>query len=300
MTVGDSFPTGRTGRVIAHHGVRVKIETDTGDVIQFKPPRRSVWVVGDIVVFKEERPVAILPRTTELARRSPTGAPQPIAANIDRLLIVTACGESFKEALVDRFIVAARHAGVAPAVVVNKIDLAVADETAKAERAWGAFGVPVLPVSAATGAGVEAIRTLLADTVGALVGQSGVGKTSLINRLIPGLDRAVGAVNVKTEKGAHTTSSALLVKIPGSSGAIIDSPGVRQFAPSGLAPVDVARYFPGFETVSGKCRFRDCLHETEPACAIRQAWKEGALPDGLYDSYKRLLASVKEDARIDR
>lgn len=291
------FPVDGVGRIIAHHGVRVRIEAPDGETLQWKPPRGSVWVVGDRVRIENGRPVDIEPRSTELARTGGNGARQALAANLDRLLIVTACGESFREGLVDRFIVAARHAGIEPVVILNKIDLSHGDEIAKAERAWGAFGIPVYPVSAETGKGVDTLVPLLDGHLSALVGQSGVGKSSLANRLAPGSDRAVGEVNAKTEQGLHTTSSSLLIPVIGTSGALIDAPGIRQFIPSDISITDAAIHFPGFENLSGGCRFRDCLHESEPGCLVTEARDAGTIPDGLYESYLRLLTSVKEANR---
>ncbi|MBF0169703.1 MAG: ribosome small subunit-dependent GTPase A [Nitrospinae bacterium] len=297
MTDDGLFPVDGIGRVIAHHGVRVRIETAEGLVVAWKPPRGSVWVVGDRVRIEAGRPVDIEPRRTELARTSSGGVRQPVAANLDRLFIVTACGESFREGLVDRFIVAARHAGIEPVVVLNKIDRSQGEEAAKAHRAWGAFGIPVYPVSARTGEGIDRLLPMIDGTLSALVGQSGVGKSSLANVLAPGADRLVGEVNAKTEQGSHTTSSSLLIPVAGTSGALIDAPGIRQFAPSEISVTDAALYFPGFENLSGGCRFRDCLHEKEPGCVVTAARDRGEIPDGLYESYLRLLLSVKEANR---
>lgn len=294
MTDDGLFPVDGVGRVIAHHGVRVRIEAPDGEVLQWKPPRRSVWVVGDKVRIVDGRPVEPLPRSTELARTGSNGQRQPLAANLDRLLIVTACGESFREGLVDRFVVAARHAGIEPVVIVNKIDLSQADEVAKARRAWGDFGIPVFPVSAETGEGVDALIPLIDGHLCALVGQSGVGKSSLANRLAPEADREVAEVNAKTEQGTHTTTASLLIPIPGTNGGLIDAPGIRQFVPSELTVAEVAGHFPGFESFSGACKFRDCLHESEPGCEVTAARDAGQIPDGLYESYLRLLTSVKE------
>lgn len=296
MLVPPQNPGGPvTGRVISHHGLRVRIAAP-GGVVEWKPPRRESWVVGDIVVFDGDRPKTIEPRANELVRvATGKGKRQALAANLDWLVIVTACGDWFKPGLVDRFIVAAGHGGIRSMVALNKTDLEGADECAATVAEYARLGYPVHCVSALTSDGVDALAGALAGSVSALVGHSGVGKTSLLNRLVPGADMAVGEAHEASGRGRHTTTTALMVELPGG-GALIDSPGIRQFAPSGLDPMDVADHFPGFSEHTGQCKFRDCLHETEPGCAVRNAKDDGAISEELYASYLRLLASVKEAA----
>jgi len=286
--------TPRTGRIIAHHGKKVVIAAG-GGLVEWKPPHRETWVVGDVVRFVKDRPKTIEPRRNELARISTRkGARQALAANLDWLVIVTACGEAFKPGLVDRFIVAAGHARIGAMVVLNKIDLEGAGRFIEEISAYRNMGVPVHCVSALTGEGLDEFAAALKGFVSAMVGHSGVGKTSLINRLAPGVERAVGAVHEETERGRHVTSSSLMVDLPGG-GSLIDAPGIRHFVPTGLEPRDVAAHFPGLDAEGG-CKFRDCLHVTEPGCGVREAVDRGGVDRARYESYLRLLASVKESS----
>ncbi|MBI5815448.1 MAG: ribosome small subunit-dependent GTPase A [Nitrospinae bacterium] len=280
------------GRVIAHYGLRVHIRTDEG-VVEWKPPRRETWVVGDMVVFQDGRPKTILPRKTELARLSFSGASQVLASNLTKMVIVTAAGPAFKPGLIDRFCVAASHAGLSASIALNKIDLPGAEEFAAAARRFEKWGIEVNAVSVRTGEGLNGLAESLRGHVSVMVGQSGVGKTSILNHIAGGAARAVSEVNEKTGAGKHTTTVSILVELP-CGGALIDSPGIRQFVPSGLEPRDVADHFPGFEKLRGGCKFRDCLHTAEPGCAVRDAVKQGALDDERYQSYIRLLESVKQ------
>ena len=289
---GNKSLSGPSGRVIAHYGLRVHIKTGDG-VVEWKPPRRESWVVGDMVVFDNGRPKTIAPRRTELARIAADGARQPLAANLDSLLIVTACGSAYKPQLIDRFIVSARHAGLEPSVILNKIDGPDSNMFINMAAMYEKYGVALRKVCALTGEGMVELTASLAGRVSALVGESGVGKTSILNRIAPSLSREVGEVNVKTGAGKHTTTVSLLVDLPGG-GAIIDSPGIRTFTPSGLEPRDVAGFFPSFEKFHSGCRFRDCLHLTEPGCAVTEAVNEGGLDKERYESYTRLLQTVKD------
>lgn len=289
--------TEKTGRIIAHHGLRVHIDIG-GQVVEWKPPRRENWVVGDYVRFEGGRPKALEPRRNEFSRLGYGAKPQTLAANLDLLLIVTACDSNYKPGLIDRFIVSAGHSGIGAAIVLNKTDLPGAREYIEVAGLYEKLGYDVHQTSAVTGDGVEELGHALQGKTSALVGHSGVGKTSLLNRLAPGLDRPTGDVHDKTSLGRHVTSASLLVELPGG-GFIIDSPGIRQFAPSGLEPEDVARYFPGFADLAGSCKFRNCMHISEPRCAIKKAVEDGLLEESLYESYKRMYESVKEHAEPD-
>ncbi len=283
----------KTGRLIAHHGLKVLISTPEG-VVEWKPPRRQTWVVGDIVRFVGDRPKSIEPRRNELARTSDhRGARQVLAANLDCMAIVTACGDLFKPGLIDRFAVAASHAGIKAIIVVNKIDIPDSGKFIRAAQEYEPLGYDVLPVSAISGAGIERLEKSLGGLISTMVGHSGVGKSSLINRLVPGADRLVAKELGEISKGRHTTTSALMIDMPGG-GAIIDSPGIRLFSPTGVSPADVASHFPGFSAYSGGCRFRDCLHVEEPGCSIRDGVETGRIDKGRYASYIRILQSAKE------
>ncbi|MGK7345465.1 MAG: ribosome small subunit-dependent GTPase A [Candidatus Nitrospinota bacterium M3_3B_026] len=277
----------------AHHGARVRIDTAAG-MIEWKPPRREVWVVGDYVVFEKGRPKTIAPRKNELARSGFGGTRQVLAANLDQMVIVTSCDANYRPGLVDRFAVIAGHEGMAAIIVLNKVDLPGAEGYVEQARAYEKLGLRLLLASALTGEGLEELKEALKEKTSAMVGHSGVGKTSLLNALIPGLDRPVGDVDEETARGRHITTVSLLAPLP-EGGFIIDSPGIRQLVPSEITPEDVARHFPGLQEYIGGCRFRDCLHIAEPGCAVREAVENGAIGEKPYASYRRLLESLKEN-----
>ena len=281
------------GRIIAHLGTRVRIKTAQG-VVEVKPPRKAAgWAVGDIAVIRGGMGVEIRERKNELTRVGGNGEKQTLAANVDLVVAVTACGEAFKLGLIDRFCVTAFRMGADFAIALNKMDIEGADWQLMKARAYEALGVPVHPVSARTGEGMEKFAKSLSGKICALLGHSGVGKTSILNRLAPGLDRAVGEVYGKSDQGRHTTTMSLLVELP-CGGAIIDSPGLRQFSPADIEARDVAEFFPGIRDFSGSCKFRDCLHLTEPGCSVTAALADGRLDRQRYESYTRLLESIKE------
>jgi len=283
----------KTGRLIAHHGLKVRISTPEG-VVEWKPPRRQTWVVGDIIRFAGDRPKSIEPRRNELARASDQrGARQVLAANLDCLAIVTACGDLFKPGLIDRFAVAASHAGIDAVIVINKIDIPDSGRFIRAVAEYESLGYEVFPTSATSGLGIERLKKSLSGLTSTMVGHSGVGKSSLINKLIPGVDRLVAKEFGDAGKGRHTTTSSLMIDMPGG-GALIDSPGIRLFSPTGVSPADVAAHFPGFSAYSGGCKFRDCLHVSEPGCSIRDGVQNGRIDKDRYASYIRILQSAKE------
>jgi len=281
-----------TGRVIANFGQSVKIATRHG-VMKWKPPHRESWVVGDLIKFADGRPKTVLARQNELSRMSGRkGARQALAANIDWLVIVTACGESLKPGLIDRFIVASSHAGIRPMIVLNKIDLENAPECKTQVGGYRALGFPVYCVCALTGEGIDAVAGALKNSISSMAGHSGVGKTSIINLLAPGSDRMVKEIHKETQRGKHTTTNALMISLP-SGGAIIDSPGIRLFSPAGVDRSEVAAHFPGFRKWLTGCKFRDCLHLTEPDCSIRSAVDDGHIAPDRYSSYLRLVESMQ-------
>lgn len=281
------------GRIIAHLGARVRIQTAHG-VVEVKPPRRNAgWAVGDIAVIRGGMGVEIRERKNELSRVASNGETQTLAANVDLVVAVTACGEAFKLGLVDRFCVTAARMGAGFSIVLNKMDIEGSAQQLAEARAYEALGAPVYPVSARTGEGMEEFASSLSGKICALLGHSGVGKTSILNRLAPGVDRAVGEVYGKSGQGRHTTTMSLMVELP-CGGAIIDSPGLRQFSPADIEPGDVAEFFPGIRDFAGSCKFRDCVHLAEPGCSVRAALADGRLDPQRYESYIRLLESIKE------
>ncbi len=283
-----------TGTVIAHHGASVTVEFE-GMTTRVKPPDKQKWVVGDMVRVENGIPKENLQRRNELARVGATGKRQVLAVNLDLLLIVTACQPGFNPVVLDSFVIAAHHAGIRPVIVLNKIDLDHDDKYRSAALDYRNLGLPLFCVCAITGEGMDDFYDALADNVSALVGQSGVGKTSLLNHMFKGIQRKVGVLSEKSGLGKHTTTSSLMVTT--ATGArILDSPGIRQFTPTGLTPSDVAECFPGFmEFLEAGCHYRDCLHMTEPGCSILAAVEDGRIEARLFESYKTHLGLAKKE-----
>jgi ribosome biogenesis GTPase len=265
-----------------------------------KPETRPV-AVGDrvsLALSGEEGVIeSVAQRSNRLARGHAgggrRGSVQVIAANIDSLLVVAALDDPpFRPGLVDRFIVAAEAQGIHPVLLLNKVDL-------PADRAvvqpYRDFGFEVLQTSIVTGEGIDELRALMNRGISMLIGHSGVGKTSLLNAVSPGLELATGAVTGYHGRGRHTTTRVVLVPLLGG-GWVVDSPGIREFAVQGVGPAELARLYPGFGELPAACRFDDCRHKHEPACAVRGAVEDGSLPAERRERYLRLLQDVETQA----
>ena len=249
--------------------------------------------VGDEVRFDPERAalVEVLPRRTKLARLRSfrPGREQVIAANIDRLAIVTSVSSPpFRAGAVDRFLLAARAGGLDALLVVNKLDLLEKDALPD-EIAGYAVVVPIFAVSAASGAGLEALGRALADGTTVLAGHSGVGKSSLLNALQPELRLETGEISAKWDRGRHTTSRSTWLRLRGG-GVVIDTPGVREIGTGPVDPDELGAVYPEIALAGVDCRFRDCRHDTEPGCGVRAAVEAGRIPAARLASFQRLLA----------
>ncbi len=228
---------------------------------------------------------AIRSRRNTLERPDTRGKCEALAANLDTLAVVAAATPAADFFIVDRFICAAEIMGAATVLVWNKADLEPALPAAMA--AYRELGYPVISVSAATGSGIAELEAALGTGLGMLVGQSGVGKSSLINRLVDQADVATAALSTANREGRHTTTAAFAYPLR-NGGMLVDSPGVRDFAP---AIADAARVQVGFRDIlreADACRFADCTHTREPNCAVKAAVDSGAIDPRRYDSYKRL------------
>jgi ribosome biogenesis GTPase / thiamine phosphate phosphatase len=283
-------------RVIAAHGQRLRVCTDGGEEILARTPSRDYAVVcGDYVQCEFDarhetlRIVALEPRSGALYRSNARGQAELIAANLSLLLVVIAPLPAPDFYMVDRYLAAAQCAGIRAAVLLNKAELAgtaAIDAGIAAELdAYARLGLETLRVSALAATGLEALHALLRDHTAVLVGQSGVGKSSLLRALVPGSTASVGAL-IRDDEGRHTTTATWLYALPGG-GALIDSPGVRDFAPAIDRLEPTALGFSEIAGLSGQCRFADCAHLREPDCAVQQA-VGGLLSARRYESYRRL------------
>jgi ribosome biogenesis GTPase len=262
-------------------------------------------VVGDRVLLEERQAgagviVELLPRRNQIARRSAVPMPgahafeQVIAANLDQAAPVFAAAEPApKWNLLDRYLVSAEAAGLPALVCITKLDLAPADpqdDFWQELETYRRIGYPLVMVSALSGAGLEQLRAALRGRITVLLGKSGVGKTTLLNALQPGLGLRVNAVSQATGKGRHTTTHQELFPLEETNGgAIIDTPGVREFGLWDVFPDDLALFFPEMRPLVGRCRFGlDCGHDQEPGCAIRKAVMAGQINPRRYQSYLHL------------
>ena len=255
--------------------------------------------VGDrvLVSFARGRAVIeeVLPRRNALARPASgrRGKRQVLAANLDVALVVLAAADPpFKLTTLDRTLVLASAGGVPAAVCLNKVDLDPAVARTPELQVYPGIGLPLFLASALTGEGMEELRAFLAGKTAVLLGPSGVGKSSLINRMVPGADLRVGEVSRRTHKGRHITTWVEALDMPGG-GRIIDSPGLRLLDLSELAPADLARHFPEIQALAGKCRFQDCRHRSEPDCAVKEAVSRGEVAPHRYRSYLRIYESLE-------
>ncbi|MEO8274862.1 MAG: ribosome small subunit-dependent GTPase A [Thermoanaerobaculia bacterium] len=247
---------------------------------------------GELVVSQ------VLPRWSRLSRPDPllVHRERVLAANLDLAIVVTALRKpALATGLLDRFLVALAHGGVPAAVVVNKYDLAEADERADPELArlapYRALAIPFLFTSVKTGRGIPDLLALLAGKTVVFVGHSGVGKSSLLGALAPELDVRVGEVSTLNSRGRHTTTRARIYRLPGDT-RIIDTPGIREFGLWQLSRAELAGYFEEFGPLSQSCRFNDCSHSHEPNCAVRDAAENGTLDRGRYETYLRIFESL--------
>ena len=238
---------------------------------------------------------SILPRRNYFVRADERQRQHVIAANLDQVLIVVAARPLPSRDLMERYLVAVHSLGIEPVIVLNKTDLEVPqDESAAGATVlshmpeYETLGYPVIRTSCKTEPGISALKPVLKDRTSILVGQSGVGKSSLINQLLPDLDIQTGALSTSTGKGTHTTTSTILYQFT-DGGYLIDSPGVWEYGIWTLENHELVAGFIEFEPWLGKCRFNNCVHATEPDCAIKQAVADGHIRDWRYQSYLRLL-----------
>jgi ribosome biogenesis GTPase len=265
---------------------RLKLEQRTGDRI----------VAGDIVRV-ESQPDASLtiesvePRTSELARRAPGHGRKAkvIVANIDRVTIVFAAREPEpNRRLLDRFLVLAEANRLHSLIVLNKVDQADDEVAAAFLTPYETAGYETLRTSARAGTGVAALRDRLCDARSVVTGPSGVGKSSLLNAVQPGLGLRIGDVSAAVNKGQHTTVSARLIPLE-CGGYVADTPGLRELGLWGIEPDELPDCFPEFADLIGSCRFaRSCSHTHEPGCAVRAAVDAGDIDPGRFASYVTL------------
>lgn len=292
IPAAESESTVNAWRVLVAMGNHGLAASESGGKVREIRFRRRIGrpLPGDRVLLDAEGGVSkVLPRNN-LFGRGVRGRFQPLAANLDRLLIVIAPRPAPSPVLLDRYVAAAHIQGIAPTVVINKSDLPIPD--APPFDSLHALDCPVLRTVALDDGPMDELESCLAHGVHLLVGQSGVGKSSLANRLLPDLDLQTETLSRSTGKGRHTTTQARLFRTQG--GWLADSPGVWEYGLWQMPRETLARGFPEFGHLAA-CRFRDCAHDGEPGCAVQTAVEEGGLDSSRLDAWHRLL---KEQQRL--
>ena len=285
-------------------------------------PGDVVEIEVDPLNDKKGQVISLEPRKNTFLRWNVKGrCPQLLASNLDYLILVTTPDmPPFRPRFIDRALAQAEHQGITPVVVCNKYDLAQQmqmagreDEFEEVENRlsiWENLGYKVMKISAKTGEGMTEFAGLLENHLSAFVGQSGVGKSSLINVLDNSCVLKTGSLSQKYGRGCHTTTKGTLIHlilneslvdgIQGRKANIIDTPGIRRFVLDDVSADDLALYFREFEPFIGKCKFGlNCKHETEPECAVRDAVEQGKISDERFDSWRRISEEIRTGSWCD-
>jgi ribosome biogenesis GTPase len=289
------------GLVVANYGASVELEDASGTRLRCQLRQNlPTLVVGDRVVWQRAGGngvvTALLPRRTELARPDTLGELRPVAANIDQILVVAAPAPAYSPELIDQYLAAAELTGITPVLVFNKIDLVDDDNREAVEQLLASYrkiGYTLITASTRKNHGLDAVMEQLRDRTSAFVGQSGVGKSSLVKALLPDEAITVRELSEQSGLGQHTTSTSRLYHLP-QGGQIIDSPGVREFRLWPMDPASLIHGFREFIPYLGHCKFRDCKHEQEPGCALREAVERGEIEARRLASYHRIVEQLAE------
>ena len=302
MGISNRPPEPQSALVTASWGARLEIELGSGERRQARlKGRRLRAVCGDAVTAtpidggEEWLVSAIEPRSNELARTSARGRREVLAANVGKIAVITAPNPTPDTYMIDRYLGAAELMRCRAAVVANKADL----PGGNAEELLGeysALGYETLSTSAATGFGVDELGHWIGTETVVLVGQSGVGKSSLTNALVPEAELRTARLNTRGDEGRHTTTASQLLRLP-SGGSLVDSPGVRDFAPYIEDQHAASTAFTEIAAAARKCRFADCIHRAEPDCNVKRQVELGEISDRRYRSYRRLLNLVAPKRR---
>ncbi len=295
----------RPGRIVRVHGLISIVETEDGSTFPCNVRRilktlaidtRNVVTVGDRVWFlphdasgEEGMIEKVEPRAGSIVRGYRRHK-HVLVANVDQILIVSALAEpGLKLPLIDRYLISAEIGGVRPIILLNKADLVDAALYQWVVGLYTQLGYETLVTSAADGRGIERLRAIVARGTTAFSGQSGVGKSSLLNAIQPGLNLRVREVSDWTSKGKHTTTTAELIRLE-TGGYVVDTPGLRQFELWGVVPSELSGQFPEFRPYLPLCKFPDCTHTHESTCAVKDAVHWGQIDAGRFESYIKLFA----------
>ena len=302
----------QTGTIISHHGRSVVVENTQNKLIRCSVRQNlKALVCGDSVVWQPVRTqeevtaedvtqqgivTAIQPRQSLLARQLPGGEIKSVAANVDQIVIMVATKPALSEELIDRYLVNAEITDIKPIIIVNKIDLLDEDgfiELKQKMKLYSDIGYPVLFLSVNQDTGINQIAEKLNRKTSILVGQSGVGKSSLVKQLLPEQEITIGELG-DTDLGKHTTTTSVLYHLH-CGGNLIDSPGVRDFGVWHVDKEKIAKGFIEFKDYQGRCKFRNCSHTTEPECAFKKAVQTGEISQRRLESYLSILKSIEDN-----
>ena len=291
------------GIVTCNFGQQLEVEVQEGPQQSalyrcFQRSNLPPLVCGDRVIFASSPDdsgviVGLEERHSEFSRPTASGQLKSVAANVDLVLIVLAPRPQPFLNLLDRYLVAVASLHLEPLIIINKSDLLEGEENPALDTVisdYPTLGYPVYRVSAQLGSGLDALKAALAGKTAVMVGQSGVGKSSLVNALGPDLEVPVGELSGPADKGTHTTTAARMFHLDGFD--LIDSPGIREFGLWHVTPTELLEGFVEFRPFLGHCRFRDCSHRNEPGCALQEAVASGAVPAYRLDSYFQILDSL--------
>lgn len=308
----DTSDSTLDGRVLRVHGLESIVELSDSRLLRCAVRRvlknvsttqRHVVVTGDIVRVEPHGSnqgwiVRIEPRSSELCRTSKNRR-HVIASNIDQILLVTSAAEpSIKPNLIDRILATAEQNHIDAAICINKCDLIAPEKLQPLIGTYSQLGYKVFMLSASEGWGMEHLQAWVQGKSSAVIGQSGVGKSSLLNHLMPGLSQRVQAVSLENQKGKHTTTTAEWFRIDPQT-SIIDTPGVRQFQLWDVVPAELTGLFRDIRPFASHCRYPDCSHHHEDICAVKDAVADGRLDPRRYESYLQILdapAFASDDA----
>lgn len=284
------------GLVIAHLGQGIAVEHD-GQIILCQPLRKlDTITVGDKVLWSLTAPgqgriEAVQPRRSLLARPSRNNKIRPVAANIDTLYVVIAVEPPCDFLLVDQYLAVCESSNINVALILNKVDLPQPAAFEKELSIYQTIGYNVYPVSSQTGQGMEELRQMLKNQVSILSGQSGVGKSSITNSLLPEQSLKTNTISAISKLGRHTTTAATLYHIA-TGGDLIDSPGVSIFGLADLDRASLSQGYREFQAYWGNCQFNDCQHDRDKGCAIRGAVEDGAITQERYQRFLKLTKKM--------
>jgi len=268
---------------------------DDDQLIPFHFPRRLIRPLpGDHVHLNtQDALIEVLPRRNEFGRGDERGRFRAAAANLDRAVIVIAPEPAPSPDLVHRYLAAALLHEIEPVIVINKIDRPLPPQAPFSElEDLEALGYRVIRTRCKPEPMITELKAVTGSGTSLLAGQSGVGKTSLLNALVPDLDERTSALSTVTGKGTHTTTTATVYALPGGA-CIVDTPGVWEYGLWAMPPQTLQRGFPEFAEHAARCRFRDCRHDSEPGCGVRAAAESGAIPASRHAAWLRLLAEQR-------